>query len=109
MEKVIELLIILLSLAYIGLPLFRKQAYDAIPGQASENEKLHRLLTLKENAYQTIKDIQFDYKTGKISEEDYSELLSRYEGEAMDILKEIDNFQKSRKKNSTNKNKKTKT
>ena len=106
MEKIIELAIILFSLAYIGLPLFRKQAYGTVPGQARENEELHRLLTLKENAYQTIKDIQFDHETGKISEEDYSELLSRYEGEAMDILKEIDIFKNSRQKNSSKKKKK---
>ncbi len=34
-------------------------------------------------------EIDFDYRTGKLSEEDYHELKNRYETEATSIQKEI--------------------
>ncbi|HLA48870.1 MAG TPA: zinc ribbon domain-containing protein, partial [Nitrospinota bacterium] len=40
----------------------------------------------------TIKDLEFDYRTGKLSQADYMELKNRYEAEALQTLKEIDDF-----------------
>ncbi len=103
MEKAIELAIIILSLYYVGMPLFRRQVYGIGASQGADRDGYHRLLVLKENAYATIKDIQFDYKTGKISDEDYKELMAKYEAEAVDILKKIDDFKENRKKRSNKK------
>lgn len=96
MEKAIELAIVILSLYYMGLPLFRRQGYGTEVSHSVKRDELHRLLVLKDNAYATIKDIQFDFKTGKISEEDYKGLLAKYEAEAVDILKKITDFKKNK-------------
>lgn len=106
MEKAIELAIVILSLYYMGLPLFRRQGYGTEVAHSAKRDELHRLLVQKENAYSTIKDIQFDFKTGKISEEDYKGLLARYEAEAMDILKKIADFKKNKTPESSRKKKK---
>jgi len=99
MEKAAELAIIILSLYYIGLPLLRRRVFEAgIPAETAERRGYHQLLMAKENAYATIKDIRFDYKAGKISEEDYAELIARYEREAMGILKKIDACKKNLQK-----------
>lgn len=98
MEKAIELAIIILSLYYMGLPLFRRQGYGSAVSESAERDGFHRLLVLKENAYATIKDIQFDFKTGKISEEDYKELMAKYEAEAVGILKKIEDFKKNKQR-----------
>lgn len=94
MEKAIELAIIILGLYYIGIPLFRRQGYKTEILESAGRDGFHRLLVQKDNAYAAIKDIQFDHKTGKISEEDYRELMGKYEAEAVDILKRIDTFRK---------------
>ncbi len=96
MEKAIELAIIIISLYYIGMPLFRRQVYAIDTSQSVGRNELQRLLVLKENAYATIKDIEFDYKTGKISDDDYQELMTKYKAEAVDILQKIDHFKDNR-------------
>ena len=106
MEKAIELAIVILSLYYVGLPLFRRQGYGTEVAHSVQRDELHRLLVQKDNAYSTIKDIQFDFKTGKISEEDYKGLMARYEAEAVDILKKIADFKKNKTPESSRKKKK---
>ncbi|MBI5184435.1 MAG: hypothetical protein HZA01_01750 [Nitrospinae bacterium] len=94
MEKAIELAIIILGLYYIGVPIFRRQGYKTGLSESVGMDGFHRLLVRKDNAYAAIKDIRFDHQTGKISEEDYRELMAKYEAEAVDVLKKIDSFRK---------------
>lgn len=105
MEKAVELVIIIISLYYVGLPLFRRKVYGAAFADSVKDEKLHKLFIEKENTYRTIKDIQFDFKAGKISQEDHDELVAKYETEAMEILKRIDTFKKNIKKGTSGKKK----
>ena len=106
MEKAIELAIVILSLYYMGLPLFRRQGHGAELSHSAKRDEFHRLLVQKDNAYATIKDIQFDFKTGKISEEDCKGLLAKYEAVAVDILKKIADFKKNKTPETSRKKKK---
>jgi hypothetical protein len=106
MEKAIELAIIVLGLYYIGAPLFRRQVYKTGIVESEGRDDFHRLLVQKDNAYAAVKDIRFDYQTGKISEEDYTELMAKYEAEAVDALKKIDAFKKNRVKDGIRKKRK---
>ncbi len=47
------------------------------------------MIVSKESIDAAISEIDFDYRTGKLSEEDYHELKNRYETEAKSIMKEI--------------------
>lgn len=105
MEKAIELAIIIISLYYMGLPLLRRQGSEAGLSHSAKRDELHRLLVLKDNAYATIKDLQFDFKTGKISEDDYKDLLAKYEAEAVGILKKIDSCKTSKTSETSRKKK----
>ncbi len=87
------LLIILVGLA-IGYPLFLKKQRVIKEDNTLDLNGLPHLLVQKEVAYATLKDLDFDFKTGKLSEEDYQELKSRYEEEALSILEKIDKFSK---------------
>ena len=38
----------------------------------------------------SLKDLDFDFETGKLSKEDYQGLRKKYEAETIDVLKQID-------------------
>ncbi|MFQ5722462.1 MAG: zinc ribbon domain-containing protein [Candidatus Aminicenantales bacterium] len=44
----------------------------------------------KRAIYSALKELEFDFKMGKLTEEDYYKLKSRYEREAIDVLKQLD-------------------
>ena len=51
---------------------------------------LKRLLRKKETVYENIKDLDFEYKMGKLSDEDYQGLRKDYEQEAYAVMREIE-------------------
>ena len=51
---------------------------------------LKRLLRRKETVYENIKDLDFEYKMGKLSDEDYQGLRSDYEQQAFKLMREIE-------------------
>ena len=53
-------------------------------------DKLDHLLLQKESSYLALKELEFDYTIGKLSEQDYERLRSKLERTALSLLKEID-------------------
>ena len=51
---------------------------------------LKRLLRKKETVYENIKDLDFEYKMGKLADEDYQGLRSDYEQQAFGLMCEIE-------------------
>jgi len=51
---------------------------------------LKRLLRKKETVYENIKDLDFEYKMGKLSDDDYQGLRSDYEQQAFALMREIE-------------------
>ena len=51
---------------------------------------LRRLLRRKETVYENIKDLDFEYKMGKLSDEDYQGLRRDYEQQAFGLMREIE-------------------
>lgn len=51
---------------------------------------LKRLLRKKETVYENIKDLDFEYKMGKLSDEDYQGLRNDYEQEAYTVMRQIE-------------------
>lgn len=62
------------------------------------NHRARELEDRKEAIYAAIKDIEFDYQMGKLSEEDFTELRQQYKEEAISLLKKIDEIQKKQMK-----------
>jgi hypothetical protein len=52
--------------------------------------ELRELETLRDVAYETLRDIEFDFHAGKISEADYRELTDRYKAEALHLVRRLD-------------------
>ena len=57
------------------------------PDRLSE---LRELQALRDVAYETLRDIEFDYHAGKIDDADYRELTARYQGEALQLVRRMD-------------------
>jgi len=97
MSTFFEILILILTLGVIGYPIFRKSK-KPLEVLAGEGDTYHELLYKKDAAYTAIKDLEFDYQSGKLSEEDYSQMKEQFDREAISILEKIDQLEKKEKK-----------
>ncbi len=100
----LELILIVAILLIVGVPLFGKLKFQRLvePVDPTIDEYKH-LLVRKEETLISIKELEFDFNTEKISEPDYKELLSRLETEATGILEHLDQLEQRRKKIKPNK------
>ncbi|MCZ6634992.1 MAG: hypothetical protein O7G87_16470 [bacterium] len=75
-------------LVFIFQPLFTDQ--EAI-GQASKQEiKRRQLLENREMIYEAIRELDFDYRMGKVEEDDYKTTRARYQARAVEVMKALD-------------------
>jgi len=87
LELLIKIVLALGVVAYVGLPLLKTQFEDDTEVMSEEAEDLYRR---KESTYSAIKELEFDYKTGKLSDQDYAELDAKYRADAIEVLETID-------------------
>jgi len=92
------LIVVLLLIAvvfYVGYPLiFRREGSSPTEDSASPDQHpLRELLHKKEITYLALKDLEFDYKMGKLSEGDYHQLREQLKRDAIVILQQIDEME----------------
>jgi len=108
-DSILAIIIIVAGVSGLALfilqPLLQKGGSKGLLEEYYQETPLHELLSRKDNLYQGIKDLEFDYRSAKLSEEDYQSLRDKLEQEAMEVLEEIDNIDK-RSKNKGKKRKK---
>lgn len=81
---------VLVVAAYVAAPFFTNAPAgpDGVPSvSASERQKLERQ---KLEAYSAIKELEFDYRMGKLSEADFTGIRNKYMAEALDAIKVLD-------------------
>ncbi len=96
MEYILIAVIVLAACVYVCYPFFARGGKQTVfenhePG--SDNRQKSELQVLEENKlelYGAIKEIDFDYGLGKLSEDDYKELRNHYLLEASEIIKKIE-------------------
>lgn len=85
----VKILLGAITLALVIWPFLHKKSGDeSVP--VAQDETLHNLILQKESAYAAIKELDFDYNMGKLSEEDYQELKQQYKQKAVALLQQID-------------------
>ena len=87
---------ILISLAaaiYVFRPLLSTAGSPFLVDIDSRSTGLKRLLRRKETIYENIKDLDFEYKMGKLSDEDYQRLHQDYLAEAYGVVSQIEAIQ----------------
>ncbi len=73
---------------FIGEPLVRRQLSDEL--DTAQDLEIDQLTLQKETLYTAIRDLDFDYHTGKVDDADYADLRQQLEGEAVDTLRALD-------------------
>ena len=58
--------------------------------EESENERNAQLEVRKQTLLEAIKELEFDYRMGKLSEEDFEEMNRVYREEAVAVLRQMD-------------------
>ena len=95
----IELLLIAGIIVVIGIQLFGKLPKTRPFSEIDpKEEKFKHLLVRKEEILLSIKELEVDLKTDKVSNEDYEISRKKLEGEAITTLEQIDRLEKDRKK-----------
>ncbi len=95
MIVVVTLGIAFVVVAFVAAPFFLVPRHVA-PAAGGENpmpEPLRELLAEKETVYAAIQELDFDFKSGKLSAEDHQTLRQRHEAEAAVLLQRIDELQ----------------
>jgi hypothetical protein len=88
----VDLVVILLMavgiVVFVGEPLVRWQISE--PLQSTRGREVEQLTLQKETLYTAIHDLDFDFQTGKVDQQDYTELRHNLEEEAIQILRQLD-------------------
>ena len=80
--------LILSTAGLVGAPFMHRQRpcrEDDISASASAG-----LLLQKDTLYTAIRDLEFDFQTGKVDQKDYAELRQQLEREAVHVLRLLD-------------------
>ncbi len=92
-------LISLAAVAFIVYPLLKGE--NSIVQEKRADDGLGDIALRKESVYASLKEVEFDYQTGKLSREDYEGLRSDLESMALSLLKEADRPKEEKDKHKT--------
>jgi len=87
MTEIIGFFLAVLTAIFVGYPLFQKRQHKI---NFALNHRAQELEARKAEIYTAIRDIDFDYRMGKLSQEDYDALRNQYKAEAISTMKQID-------------------
>jgi hypothetical protein len=59
---------------------------------APHRSRLDQLLEQRDTVYDNLRDVKFEYRAGKFTEQDYQQMKELLEGEAALVLAEIETF-----------------
>ena len=86
----ITLLLTIAAFAAVAYPFLRRKP---TPITFTEDERMQELHLKRDATYAMLKELEFDFKSGTLTEEDYSDLEARYRTKAVSILKKLDGLQ----------------
>jgi hypothetical protein len=81
--------LVILTGFYVLMPLFRQSRESLAPDLSGETE-LERLQDRKSIIYKSIKDLEFEYNMGRLSDADFKQLVAGYKKDAAIILQEME-------------------
>ena len=87
----LALVLTVLTFAFVIYPFFKQRARSVEP---AENENLQELRSERDTTYSMLKELEFDFQSGVLTEKDYQDLEARYKGKAISILKNMDDLEK---------------
>lgn len=95
----LELILVVAILLAVGVPLFGKLQFKKLVEVVNpDSDEYKHLLVRKEETLISIKELEFDFSTEKISDSDYQELRIKLEAEAAEILERLDQLEQGKSK-----------
>ncbi len=83
------ILVAVLTFVFVAYPLFRQRLQPSAPDSIKDTS-LQELQSRQDTTYSMLKELEFDFQSGMLTEEDYRDLAARYRGKAISILKNMD-------------------
>lgn len=90
MTILVALVLTVLTFTFIVYPFFKKGARVI---DLAENEQWRELCSRRDTTYSMLKELEFDFQSGVLTKEDYSELEEKYSRKAISVLRDIDNWE----------------
>ena len=87
----VALVLTALSFVLIAYPLFKRGVSSGAPVGDDKYRELH---SKQDTTYSMLKELEFDFQSGILTEEDYRDLEVRYKRKAISILKDADSLEK---------------
>ena len=84
---VLVVLLVVVVVALVSAPLRRRSATAADAAAADHRDELEAARDAK---YRELRDLELDYRTGKLSDEDFATLDRTLRAEAIAILRKLD-------------------
>ena len=86
----VAVVLAVVTFAFIIYPLFKQR-----PSQEdlAQDDKLLELSSRRDTTYSMLKELEFDFQSGILTEEDYRDLETRYKKKAISALRGIDELQ----------------
>ena len=88
----VALALTVLTFAFIIYPLFKQRSRSV---DLVKDEKLQELHSNRDTTYSMLKELEFDYQSGILTEEDYRDLEAKYKRKAVATLRGIDDLAKA--------------
>ncbi len=88
MVQIIAPILFIAAIIYVTYPLVSDRILLSFA--EAEEDGQERLLSEKEEIISSLKDIEMDYRMGKLSLQDYTQLRVDFERRAADVLKRLD-------------------
>lgn len=90
MVLIVTFLLLMLVLLFVGYPLLRPSAPEAVEAMPPAARQRERLLAEREQALSTLKELEFEHSIGNLSDDDYAALQGAHRHKAVAILRELD-------------------
>ena len=91
MTLFVALVLAVLTFAFITYPFFKQRLRSV---DSTDDEKLQELHSKRDTTYAMLKELEFDFQSGILTEEDYRDLETRYKRKAISILRDVDDLEK---------------
>jgi hypothetical protein len=90
MEIFIILALVVAVILIVGYPLVNPLRYREQAGSLATQSGNEELYGKREIVFEALRDLQFEFATGKLSAADYEQLKGQYELQAAEVIRQVD-------------------
>ena len=91
MALLIAPILFISAVLYIAYPLLQEEKKESAPEDGVTDQE--KALREKENIIESLKDIEMDFRMGKLSTQDYQSLKLDFEQQAVEIFQRVQSLQ----------------